>query len=119
MGVRILFRHFRLNDLQLRFGCLKTHTFLQSRDDPVLLGRILCPDSVRLSEFNRNPYLWLFWIEWKLEAARHDSNDGVRIAVQPDDLAEDVRVSAERISPDGVTQHGRLGVIFSLQFVCR
>src|SRR6202040_1854296 len=103
----------------LRFGRIHAETISQSSDDSILRGFILDPAFVRLSELNRDPYLWLLWIEGKLETARHDSDDSVRIAVQLDDLAENVRVSAESISPNGVTQHCHLGVTSAHEFLDR
>ena len=117
--IGILFRYLSLEDCQLRFGRMDAEAISHSSDDSIFGGCILDPAFVRLSELNRDPYLWLLWIERELEPARHDSDDGVRIAVQLDDLAENVRVSAESISPNGVTQHCHLGVTVAREFLIR
>ena len=100
VGVRILAREPPCNRFQLRLGARDRHVIFQTGDD-VEVVRSAAGAGARI-EPERNPRVGF---QMKAETFRQDADDEIRLAVEVQPLAQDVRVRPERRPPEPMGQY--------------
>ena len=99
--------HLRLKRLDLGLRRAKSRSGVQARYSAVK-GSFACAVIVFRLKGNGCPDFEACGWQGKNEAARHDTDDGVRFAADFDGASNHVLTGAEVLAPDGVTEDDRL-----------